>query len=392
MQIIFHIGQQKTASTAIQSLLAHNRKRLAAQGVLYPLALGGSKATLISDVATGKRSLGGAGEQILANLRAEMSGGHSRVIVSNENLFGGGRLPKTPRALKETFADRATSWRVLCYLRRPDEHLASLYQQNVKGGLTLPLEAFFEERLNGSYYSYARRLEQWAEVFGEDAVEVRLFHRATLKGSPFEDFAQWLGLDPASLSLDGRVRANESLDRLNTETLRLVNLLHLEQPDRIRGRNKKRIMARLRALDTGERLRLDGERARRLHERFREDHERLAARYLSAGEAAILLAPPAETPPPPPLDPAAISERMTALFGDPDLARLAVEAAGRPVDQSRVPKDATAKKRAKSTRALRQYERGTKLRYALVRLILEGSRLVRRAAGAAARALRTGRS
>jgi hypothetical protein len=39
VQFIFHIGQQKTASTAIQSHLAYNRSRLARQGVLYPSAL-----------------------------------------------------------------------------------------------------------------------------------------------------------------------------------------------------------------------------------------------------------------------------------------------------------------------------------------------------------------
>ncbi len=378
VQFIFHIGQQKTASTAIQSHLAYNRKRLADQGVLYPLALGSSKATLITGLLTRKSGLASSRETILSNLDAELSKPYSRVLFSNENLFGWNSLPTIPHPLKEAFARYATSWRVLCYVRRPDEHLVSLYQQNVKGGLAGTLDQFFEERLDSFYYSYARRMEQWAKTFGEDAVEVRLFHRQSLKGAPFDDFTQWLGLDPAALPPSPEERANESLDRVNTEVLRLLNLCRAEQPDLLRGLDTKRIVRRMRAFDTGDRWRLDSERARRLQERFRDDHESLARRYLSDADAALLLAPPPEVPPQPPLGRDALFGRVMALFNNPALARLAVEMSDKPTGLLRASRKSKAKREAKAARIVRQFDRSSKLHYALAAAVLDRLRQVTR--------------
>ncbi len=120
---------------------------------------------------------------------------------------------------------------------------------------------------------------------------------------------------------------NESSDPINTEIMRFLNICEAEHPDLIRKHNVRRIMARLRALDSGERLRLDSDRARRLLDRSRVDHERLAERYLSSEDTSLLLAPPAEVPPQPPLDHETLFDRMMSLFSDRDLAQRAVEAA-----------------------------------------------------------------
>lgn len=353
MQIIFHIGQQKTASSTIQKFLAHNRKELAAQKVLYPRALGEAKANLITDLVTNKLSLAAARETILANLRAEFSGNYTRALLSNENLFGG---KKTPRLMKEMFEQYATSWRVLCYLRRPDEHVVSQYQQGVKGPYVGTFDSFLEGKLHSDYYHYAQRVERWARVFGKDAVEVRVFHRKTLRGSPIEDFTQWVGLDPEGLSFEAEGAVNESLDRLNTEILRFLHLCQVEQPDLLQNHNTKRVLGRLRALDTGERLRLDTERAKHLQEQFRQDHERLAKHYLSPEHAAVLLASPADVPLPPPLNRDALFQRMMALFNDADLARLVVERAEQPAHVRKIPKP-PSKREAKIGRIAEKQDR-----------------------------------
>jgi hypothetical protein len=333
MQIIFHIGQQKTGSTAIQSQLDYNRSRLSARGLLYPAALGKVKSTFIADLINQRRTIQSSREKIIHRLHLELSGSHERVLFSNENLFG----LRDVQRLKDTFQQYATSWRVLCYLRRPDEHIVSLYQQKVKGGFSTTFDRYFEETANGQYYRYAQQLEKWAKVFGDNAVEVRLFHRNTLQRGAWEDFAEWIGVDLQGLARAPEERANESFDRVNTEVLRFLNLCQIEQPDLIQRHDIGRIQGRLRALNTGERLRLDTERATLLHERFREDHERLAKRYLSAEHATFLLAPPANVPLPLPVDSGALSERMMALFNDPDLACLAVEKAKQPTGRLRVP-------------------------------------------------------
>ncbi len=332
MQIILHIGQQKTASTAIQSRLAHNRPQLASQGVLHPAAFGEGK-THVSRFVTNRKAMHAPRETIVADLRAEISGSYGKVVLSDENLFPGESKKNKALALKRIFEEYATSWRVLCYVRRPDEHIVSQYQQKMRkidGRSHGPFEDFFAERLRGDYYRYAQHLDRWAEVFGQGAVEVRVFHRKTLQGSPVEDFVRWIGVDPQSLSSDGDEYVNESLDRTGTEILRFLYRCQVERPDLLDGHDLAQVRRSLKALATSDRLRLDTERAKRLQERFRKDHERLAARYLSPEHAAILLAPPAETPPQPPLEPETVFERMMAVFADPEFARLAATEVTRP--------------------------------------------------------------
>lgn len=359
MQIILHIGQQKTASSTIQKFLAHNRKELAAQKVLYPRALGESKASLISGFVTEDPSLNTSREKISASLHLEFSGEYTRTIISNENLVSSGE--QVLGRLKDTFGANATSWRVLCYVRRPDEHIVSQYQQKVRGGYVGIFDQFFDKQLNSRYYNYARWMDLWADIFGSDAIEARVFHRKTLQGSPVDDFTQWVGLDREGLSPEARGHVKESLDRLNTEILRFLHLCQVEQPDLLRRHDVRRILRKLSALDTGTRYRLGTDQAQRLQEQFREDHERLAKRYLPPEHAAVLLAPPAEVPLQPSLDRDALFERMMTLFNDPDLAHLAVAKADQPTAQGRTPgKLMHPKKGPKVERVMQRHERKAK--------------------------------
>lgn len=329
MQIILHIGQQKTASTFIQAHLAQNRDRLAAQGVLYPTAFGEWKARYIKQFLINGPKLRVPRETMAANMRAEFSGNHTKVILSDENFYPW-EDNDNKKLLKRTLEEYATSWRVLCYVRRPDEHLASNYQQKVKvqDGFSGTLDDYAAKMARSNYYRYALQIKRWAEVFGEDAVEVRVFHRKTLQGSPIEDFVRWIGVNPETLSFDPveQKRVNESYDRVGTEVLRLLRRYQAKHPELLTNRMMTRVRRGLLAVNVGERLRLDTDKAKWLNDRFREDHELLAKHYLSPEHAAVLLAPPAEASPQPPIDSKALLERMMTIFPeDPEFARLVPE-------------------------------------------------------------------
>lgn len=335
MQIVFHIGQQKAASSTIQTCLAGNRDVLLSQGVMYPTAFGKNNARMIVDYVTNAPTMASGRDFVSELFRKEFAAGSSSAVISYENLFGG----DVALQLRETFAPYASSWRVLCYLRRPDEHIVSLYQEYVKGsGYCGTIDDFIELYRQDRYYYYTDALDRWSGVFGEGAVEVRLFHRSTLKGSPFEDFADWIGVDPRGMTFEAERRVNQSFDRVNIEILRFLNLCCLEQPERVRTLDVKRLRARLRELDTGQRLRLDAARAARVQEQFRADHERLAERHLTAEHASILLAPPAEVGMPT-LDRDALFQRMMSLFNDVDFAHSAVARAERPASGHWAPRD-----------------------------------------------------
>jgi hypothetical protein len=334
MQIVLHIGQQKTASTSIQRYLANNRGHLARQGILYPSTFGTRKTRQFKHFIVDPKDTSDRNGALNAKLRVELEGDFKKVIFSDETIYPCD-LKQTKKRIKNTFEHIGTSWRILCYVRRPDEHIVSQYQQRLSNARadfsrysSGSFDDFYQEKLDDHYYSYAHHMERWEEVFGAGSVEVRVFHRQTLaQGSPIADFLQWVGANPDELLPDDGRRVNESLDRINSEILYFLYQHHHREPGRIGSEDVQRVWGTtMHALNTGERARLDFERAKRLHAHFREDHERLAARYLSKEHAAVLLAPPVEAPPLPPIARDQVVERMVALFGDRELAEIAADA------------------------------------------------------------------
>jgi hypothetical protein len=332
MQILLHIGQQKTASTSIQMHLAANRGGLARQGILYPSTLGTRKTSYLKHLTAGGSKLPASREELSARLRAEFAGDYTKAVISDETIFPAGK-ERSKLKVKAALDGLGTSWRVLCYVRRPDEHIVSQFQQKVRNASGdsarldfATFDDFYLDRLTGDYYRYAMHMENWEKVFGKGSVEVRVFHRSTLQGSPVSDFIQWIGADPERLAPEDRKPANESLDRISTEILLFLSYYRRREPDRISQDDVSRALATLRPAISDDRMRLDYKLAKQMHERFAKDHERLAARYLSPEHAAILLAPPVERPPQPPLEAEVIHQRVMALFGDAELAQTAAEA------------------------------------------------------------------
>jgi hypothetical protein len=124
---------------------------------------------------------------------------------------------------------------------------------------------------------------------------------------------------------------NRSLDRLNIEILRFLNVCAVRRPDLIEKYHVMKLqfgglLDRLWEMDTGKRLKLDPERSRLLLARVSEDNKRFAERYLSPDHASLLLALPSNSALcPPPLDKQALFDRMMVLFDSSTLANLAVD-------------------------------------------------------------------
>jgi hypothetical protein len=339
VQIILHIGQQKTASTLIQRYLAKNRGPLAQQGILYPSTFGSRKTSYLKEFVIDGPKLPERREVLAERLQAELAGDYTKVIISDETIYPA-RAGWHKARIRKAFEEYASSWRVLCYVRRPEEHIVSQFQQKVRNASGnssrlnfATFDDFYKDRLDDHYYRYAMHIEKWEKAFGAGTVEVRLFHRNTIQGSPVSDFLQWIGADPTYLLREDKKRANESLDRISTEILLFLSYYRRLHPGRISEDDVARALDTLRPATSEDRMRLDYERAKQLHERFYKDHERLAARYLSPQHAAILLAPPIERPPQPPHEAPAVYKRVMELFGDPDLAHTAAEAITNPSGQ-----------------------------------------------------------
>lgn len=203
--LILHIGQSKTGTSSIQRVLGGQRAALAKLGVCYPVSPGWANHGMLPASLVPLSRLGhfnpalwdGIGaEARLAQFRrdfaAEMAGlpETTRLVILSAEQCGGLLTTREEiTRLRDLLAPHAARIRVAIYLRRQDQHAASGYTQALRVAAINPpaLPKGGPERL--PHYDYARMLDDWAAVFGEDAMLVRIFERASLvHGDAVDDF------------------------------------------------------------------------------------------------------------------------------------------------------------------------------------------------------------
>jgi hypothetical protein len=197
-----HCGLHKTGTSALQSVLAKNTKRLRAAGVLVPRC-GPRNAAWHHNIAwqLGRdrrfNPLVGSFEALRAEMR-EFSGD---VILSSEDFEGvlhrPERLAPLVRLGQET--GRTVVW--VIYLRSQAAYLSSLYQQLLKEGFAEEYAALAGEALGGGmvnrrewrfHFDFARAVEKLSAL--ESSTVVVRNHHALEGGSVTTDFFALAGL------------------------------------------------------------------------------------------------------------------------------------------------------------------------------------------------------
>ncbi len=208
-EIIFHIGHFKTGTTALQVFFQANRGKLARQGLVYArthekLAKHSPLAHVLYHEA-GVQSLlynfqppAPARDmwQALFDEALALKGGQS-LLVSSEAFMRLGAHPGAEaalRALIDTVRDRLR-FRVVCYLRAPQSHLESWYNQLIKIGFDVPgFDATVEQVMEPIHWDYAQALRPWIDIFGRDAVILRGFTPALRRDDAmYRDFLNAIG-------------------------------------------------------------------------------------------------------------------------------------------------------------------------------------------------------
>ena len=238
---MLHIGSGKTGTSSVQEFLGVNRSGLAAAGWLVPRSPGARRHTrlglalksddeLLRTPSWYRQSTDDPGQfrrRFRRRLLREVTeSGLDRVVMSDEALYGASRAELV--RLRRLAASIATRVRVVVYLRRQDEHLASRYQQVVKVGEVARL-ADWAAQDRSKTYDYRARLAGWEETVRPDTLVVRRFERGRfVGGSLVADFLDACGIEVDPGSLSPTEDRNESLDAEATEFLRLLNLHRLE--------------------------------------------------------------------------------------------------------------------------------------------------------------------
>ncbi len=310
MQILLHIGQGKTGTTAIQSFLTHNRHRLLDEGVLFPVPrIAGLPVEIgshnpVADALTGvDRYPGLTDKQYFDQFFQEARKTAAKLmILSAEHFFGG--LPRlydvdSPEQYTELYTNKITRLksflagneiRILIYLRPQVEYLASTIGQVIKNQLLVRNERarylddqqLFEIERRG--LRYTERLDIWKNIIEPTSFRVVPYVRSKLAGgSSITDFLQQSDLKyiqflPRELN---RVK-NESLSR---EFIEVKKILNNEE----KAENKERVIIEClnrlsRTSRIGPGYRIEPGIVRQIEEFVDHDNIRLATKYLDEGQ------------------------------------------------------------------------------------------------------------
>lgn len=306
VDLVLHIGSGKTGTSSVQQFLGVNRPVLAERGLVYPRSPGRFRHTrfglfVTSDAALAARPawrrLGASSptefrREFARTLLDEVgASGAARVLISDEALYGA-----PPRALGRlrAFADaHAGRVRVVCYLRRQDEHVASRYQQVVKVGEVRRLADRTRAVDQSATYDYARRLDTWARWIEPSELVVRRFEQDGFHdGSLHSDFLLAAGIDAPLEAFQAVPRQNESLDAESVEFLRILNLHRARRGGAGAGSvDNRRWARRLAAARSGPTLTLPAAVLDAFMARWEDGNRVVAQRHLADPEGVLFRTP-----------------------------------------------------------------------------------------------------
>lgn len=190
MTLYLHIGLHKTGTSSLQNFLGRNADALAKAGYAWPRAgrvAGGHHNLGYQLMGKGRFSTEAGGLEALA---AELEAAENAIVSSEELEFL--ELAEV-RRLREGLGDRRV--KVLAYLRRQDELIASTYAQQIRMGANLG--SFAEYALASLYnprFDFSQLLARWAHVFGREPLDVAAVCEETAGERLIADFLARVGL------------------------------------------------------------------------------------------------------------------------------------------------------------------------------------------------------
>ena len=132
--LYLHIGTPKSGTTSIQQFMRSNRKALIAQS-LFPRLGMLQKVSMMEFIQKLRQPEGKAVANQFATEVAENCKNHENTVISNEMLSFGSVPDVLMPPLMEAVGDQI---QVICYIRRPDLYLESVYKQRTKNGFAIP--------------------------------------------------------------------------------------------------------------------------------------------------------------------------------------------------------------------------------------------------------------
>ncbi|MDV7269360.1 hypothetical protein RYZ20_00425 [Thioclava sp. A2] len=262
-----HIGHFKTGTTALQVFCAWNKANLAKHGISYSpecqkhskhskLAFSLYRQAGITHLMHGFANDTPAKEHWDVVLNEALSNSAPATLISSEEFMRLGSHPDAEQLLASIIEPwrNKFDFRVVAYLRSPDAHLHSWYNQLIKMSQPIPdFNAAVTSVMEAVHYDYALALAPWRRIFGDGAINIRAY-RDDFKNSTalYSDFLATLDVQAGTDLSDWKhpqKDVNPRMDEHLLQYIRIANRLNIA-PE---GRDwlKKRICAVLEGAQDG---------------------------------------------------------------------------------------------------------------------------------------------
>jgi len=243
-ELILHIGFHKTGTTAIQELCYRNREKLLNKiGIYYPDTYGFPGHYVYSFALNGyfpqwiPTELRKSENELLFDLKKEIENAKpKRILISAEDFIG---IPFKLRKVVEFL--NPSRIKILCYIRRQDRMIESLYNEHVKYIDSINFFTRFEyaSYISLNYYNYMKNLVGLLKkTSNEIEISLRIYQKDfNKKWDIIEDFCDAIGIKKSAFP-EEKVEVNISLSPTSTEALKRIKrkyLLPIETFDRVVG-------------------------------------------------------------------------------------------------------------------------------------------------------------
>jgi AAA+ ATPase superfamily predicted ATPase len=217
MQVVIHIGTEKTGSTTLQEFMVLNRDVLLVNGVYVPQCLGRSNHRklavycmsdsklddfIINNGLIKKRKRERFRQSVADALIKELGELDQTlvdtVLISSEHFHSRLTDISEVEQLKVLFASIGADVKVICYLRKQSHLVESKYSTFLKSrGMTASFASFSEECVESNrYYNYDLFLKLWEQCFSVENIRIREFSLNKFKENNLcLDFLGFAGLN-----------------------------------------------------------------------------------------------------------------------------------------------------------------------------------------------------
>lgn len=279
--LVFHIGDHKTGSTAIQSAFAQAQVSLGDRSVFYPAKLAHNYLKQHCNAYAAPHATGGRKKAIAVfrklAARVRESDADFSLISAEEMEW------VDPEVLHDIitryFADTVDEIHVIAYVRPHAARLLSSFAERTKLGiphiLSGTLDTLFEETLERRRFHYEPRFSTWRRLFGDQFTLRPMIREHLDQGDVVKDFIRH-AFATHDFQITGVGAANASLDLEDLMRLKVLQRHLLEHRNQPRFRHMlgwefSRILATLPAPQTQTKLRLHRSLAERLHTTYLAD-------------------------------------------------------------------------------------------------------------------------